>query len=205
MPRQTRKAPNPVGADFLAKVAQIIVQIPTAVDLAAVIPSRFQQLGLTLIFQCPLAKRLTQPQVKAARMHSQHQTKGRAASCPVGGSFSVELPEPGLPKRRDHTAGDRTPPSFRCGAAPKPRRSSGWTSPLAWKGPGSLRDFLGRSLSASYRHADLQSRFPHKLPNQPRCRGNRRVGHHASAAGPRRSIARWAWNRRAALLLSPTS
>ena len=69
---QTRKAPNPVWADVLTRIAKIVVQLAIAIDLAAVIPGRFHQLGLALILQRPLGKWFAQPCIEAARMNQQH-------------------------------------------------------------------------------------------------------------------------------------
>ncbi len=46
-----RQTSIPVRADIFAEVAQIIVQLAVAIDLATVIPGPLHQLGLTLIFQ----------------------------------------------------------------------------------------------------------------------------------------------------------
>ena len=75
-PRQTRQTPSPVGADVFAQVAQIIVQFTVSVDLATLIPSRFDKLGLPLILQRPLGKGFAQPRIEAAGMNQQHPAHG---------------------------------------------------------------------------------------------------------------------------------
>ncbi len=74
--RQSRKTPNPVRACLFAKIAQIIVQLAVAIDLVSVIAGQFHQLGLTLIFQCPLRNGFAQPCIKTARVNHQHPAHG---------------------------------------------------------------------------------------------------------------------------------
>ena len=69
--RQSGQPPRAVGADVFAEVAQIIVQFTVSVDLATLLPSRFDKLGLPLILQRPLGKGFAQPCIKAARMNQQ--------------------------------------------------------------------------------------------------------------------------------------
>ena len=75
--------PSPFGADVLARIAQIIMRLTVDTDLTTIIPSLLQQRGLALILQRTLTKWLTQPRIKAARMHtkpSAHGTNGKDQS-----------------------------------------------------------------------------------------------------------------------------
>ena len=55
--RQPRQPGNAVGAAGLAVIQQVIVQLAVAIDLAAVVPSFADQIGLPDIFPSPLVQR----------------------------------------------------------------------------------------------------------------------------------------------------
>ncbi len=48
------------------------MQLAVAIDLAAIIPSLFEQSHLSLVFQSPLTERSLQPGVKATRVNAEH-------------------------------------------------------------------------------------------------------------------------------------
>jgi len=71
---QPRQACNAVRAASLALITQIVVQLAIAIHFAAVLPRSADKLGLAHIFPSPLAQRVLQPGIKAARVDAQTPT-----------------------------------------------------------------------------------------------------------------------------------
>ena len=71
---QPRQACNAVRAASSRPDQQIVVQLAIAIHLAAVLPRSADQLGLARIFPSPLAQRVLQPGIKAARVDAQTPT-----------------------------------------------------------------------------------------------------------------------------------
>lgn len=61
-----------VRAATLTLVLKIIMQLAIPIDLAAVLPSLFEQLGLPLIFQSPFAEWLLRPRIEPAWVNREH-------------------------------------------------------------------------------------------------------------------------------------
>jgi len=60
-----------VRAACLTLIKKIIMQLPIAIDLAAVVPCQPDKLDLASILPSPFAERLLEPGVKAAGMDAQ--------------------------------------------------------------------------------------------------------------------------------------
>ena len=71
-PRNFGQSRHAVRTAGLSLVLKIIMQLTVAIDLAAVLPSFFLQIGLSLIFQSPFAEWPPQPRIEPTRVNCQH-------------------------------------------------------------------------------------------------------------------------------------